>query len=57
MLPEFVNIRRRYCRTGWAKKIKLQTLVHTLTKYWLLYSYPTKAQLSILFLLLFWRTS
>jgi len=21
MLPEFVNIRRRYCRTGWAKKL------------------------------------
>jgi len=27
----FVNIRRRYCHTGWAK-IKLQTLVHIFTK-------------------------
>jgi len=26
-----VNIRKRYCRTGWAK-IKLQTLVHIFTK-------------------------
>ena len=31
-LPVFVDIRRRYCRTGWPK-IKLQTLVHIITKY------------------------
>jgi len=29
-LPVFVNIRKRYCRTGWTEKNKLQTLVHIL---------------------------
>jgi len=30
-LSMFVNLRRRYCHTGWAK-IKLQTFVHIFTK-------------------------
>jgi len=42
-LPVFVNIRRRYCRTIWAK-IKLPTHVHIFTKYWwtLQYSFTVR---------------
>jgi len=41
ILPVFVSARRRYCRTGWTKKLSSnQNLVCIVTKYWWILPIP-----------------